>query len=106
MGLMILFAISFQSVHSFEHLKKQFSEKECIHVYHKHKTEINHSHYDFEKCFVCDFTFHPSSFDFKEQFQFIVKNFWPFSNSNYCLKINDFFIGKNFRLRAPPIFMV
>ena len=57
MGLIVLFAILFQSVHSFEHLAKQLSEKQCHHKYHSHKTEINHSHHNFDKCFVCEFAF-------------------------------------------------
>jgi len=53
----ILFALLFQSAHSYEHLAKQFSEKHCDHKYNSSKTEFSHSHHDFDDCFTCEFSF-------------------------------------------------
>jgi len=52
----VLFAMLLQSVHSFKHISKLFSEKECHHKY-TGKTEISHQHHPFDHCFACDFTF-------------------------------------------------
>ena len=106
MGLMLLFAIAFQSFHSFEHLVKQFSEKKCHHVYHNHKTEVNHGHDGLEKCFVCEFAFSSytsisfNSFEFKT---LEVPTFYTFC---YSKKIAQKFKGSLFALRAPPRFIV
>jgi len=53
--LAVLFAMLLQSVHSFEHISKLFSEKECHHKY-TGKTEISHQHHPFDHCFACEFT--------------------------------------------------
>jgi hypothetical protein len=39
-----LTAFILQSVHSYEHLRKAFTEKQCHHVYQKNKTVIGHEH--------------------------------------------------------------
>lgn len=105
MGLIVLFAILFQSVHSFEHLAKQLSEKQCHHKYHSHKTEINHSHHNFDKCFVCEFAF--SSYislnktaSFKENKEIVSKYTFEYSK-----EIFSSFKGSLFSLRAPPVFI-
>lgn len=106
MGLMILFAILFQSFHSFEHLVEQFSKKHCHHVYHEHKTELNHGHDGLEKCFTCEFTFSNSvktdflTFNFTKIEEF---KLYSFSQSR---EINSFFCGSLFALRAPPAVIV
>jgi hypothetical protein len=53
----VLFAMLFQSFHSYEHLGKLLSQKQCHHKYNLHKTEITHAHHNFDHCFVCEFTF-------------------------------------------------
>jgi len=106
MGLMILFAIVFQSFHSCEHLVKQFSEKKCQHVYHNHKTEIGHGHDGLEKCFVCEFAFTSytstpnNSFEFKK-----IEVSTPYTFC-YFKEITQKFRGSLFALRAPPSFIV
>jgi hypothetical protein len=103
MGLVVLSAILFQSIHSLEHLAKQFSEKTCHHKYVHHKFELNHSHHDWEKCFACEFTLSNftssdiSTFSFKK-FQIAPVYYFPFSK-----KITTSFKGSLFALRAPPL---
>ena len=58
LGLMVLFSVLFQSIHTFEHVIQQFSGKICVHKYSDDAT-LNHSHH-WEKCSVCDFAFSPT----------------------------------------------
>ncbi|NNT71256.1 hypothetical protein HKT18_03405 [Flavobacterium sp. IMCC34852] len=106
MGLMILFAIFFQSIHSFEHLVKQFSEKECHHVYHEHKTEVTHGHDGLEKCFVCEFAFSNYTSTPVKPFDFRNKEVPTLYTFFYSKEITQKFRGSLFALRAPPFFIV
>jgi archaellum component FlaF (FlaF/FlaG flagellin family) len=56
MSVVILFAILFQSVHSYEHLVKHLSEKKCLHK-RVSSQEITHQHHNSNHCFVCEFGF-------------------------------------------------
>ncbi len=106
LGLMILFAIVFQSAHSFEHLVKQFSEKKCHHSVHSHKTDVTHSHDALEKCFVCEFAFSSYTSPQNKSFEF-QKTEAPTSYTVfYSKEITQKFRGSLFALRAPPSFIV
>jgi hypothetical protein len=103
MGLVVLSAILFQSIHSLEHLAKQFSEKTCHHKYVHHKYELNHSHHDWEKCFACEFTF--SNFVSTAVISIEINKdlihteyFTSYSKENI-----PSFSGSLFALRAPPL---
>jgi hypothetical protein len=103
-GLMIavLFSILIQSWHSYTHLAKQISEKECLHEY-KSSKEITHQHEAFENCFVCAFAL--SSFIGSETISFEFKRTAidlaiPFSTSRI---FPSFFKGALFSLRGPPV---
>jgi hypothetical protein len=106
MGLMILFAIFFQSIHSFEHLVKQFSEKQCQHVYNHHKTEIGHGHDGLEKCFVCEFAFSSYTSTPIKSFEFQKTEAPTAYTVFYSKEITQKFRGSLFALRAPPSFIV
>jgi hypothetical protein len=54
---MVLFSILFQSIHSYEHIATQFSEKKCHHSYNDANGEITHQHYNDDTCYVCHFSF-------------------------------------------------
>jgi hypothetical protein len=105
MGLMILFAICFQSFHSIEHLVKQFSEKKCLHVYHNHKTEVNHGHDGLEKCFVCEFAFSSYTSTTLKYFEFKKAEVPTSYAFFYSKEITQKFRGSLFSLRAPPSFI-
>ena len=100
--LAVLFSMLFQYVHSYEHLAKQLSEKECSHKYISSQ-EITHQHHDFDNCFVCNFTVSTfissdiSNFEFKK---IIFPSGYSLFNSR---EITQFFKGSLFALRAPPI---
>jgi len=106
MGLMILFAIFFQSIHSFEHLVKQFSEKKCHHVHHSHKTEITHGHDGLEKCFVCEFAFSSYTPTSLSTFEFRKTEITTSYSVFYSKEITQKFQGALFSLRGPPSFIV
>jgi hypothetical protein len=99
----VLFAMLFQSVHSYEHLAKQLSEKKCSHK-NNSSHEITHQHHNFDHCFVCDFTLSNfisatiSHFEFKKT---NLPSGYSFFNSR---EITQFFKGSLFALRAPPEF--
>ena len=104
LALAVLFAMLFQSVHSFEHLAQQLSEKECHHE-STSKHQITHQHHNFDHCFVCDFKMsHFVGLDF---LHFEFKN--TIITSGYSLfksrAITEFFKGSLFALRAPPVFI-
>jgi len=102
----VLFSILFQSIHSYEHLAKQLSEKQCHHEYNITNTEITHQHHNFDHCFVCEFTLNSfvaseiSSFEFKK---ITIPSGYTFFKSR---AITQFFKGSLFALRAPPSFIV
>lgn len=102
LAVAVLFSMLFQLVHSYEHLAKQFSEKECHHK-HTSKHEITHQHHDFEHCFVCHFSI--SSFVASDihHFEFQQTNFFSGYSLFKSSKIIQFFKGSLFGLRAPPI---
>ncbi|NDP27196.1 MAG: hypothetical protein GZ087_07195 [Flavobacterium sp.] len=101
----VLFSMLFQSVHSYEHLAKQLSEKKCHHE-SSSKHQITHQHHKFDHCFVCDFTlsnFISSDISYFEFKKIII----PTGSSSFkSREITQFFKGSLFALRAPPIFIV
>jgi hypothetical protein len=101
----VLFSILFQSFHSYEHLAKQFAEKQCHHHYNFGKTEFTHPHADFDHCFVCEFTLSsfvaPESFTLKTQTEQAKIPY--FFNTT---EASESFSGSSYSLRGPPYFIV
>ncbi|WP_163391854.1 hypothetical protein [Flavobacterium limi] len=101
LALIVLFSILFQSVHSYEHISKQLSEKKCHHNYNDVNGEITHQHHNDDSCFVCHFAFGSYIGPEKISFQF-------FSNHQeipYSFGISESFISfsKSLNpLRGPP----
>lgn len=100
----VLFSILLQSFHSYGHLAKQLSEKECHHKYTS-KQEITHQHHNFDRCFVCDFKM--SNFINSHILYFQFQNtIIPFGYTFFeSREISPFFKGSLFALRAPPFFI-
>jgi hypothetical protein len=105
-GLAILFAIVLQFAHTFNHLEKELTTKECHHKYTKNQTEFTHAHHNLDHCFVCEFTF--STCIKSDFFTFTFKKVEiPVSYSYfYSREITQSFRGSLFALRAPPSFIV
>lgn len=53
----VLFSMLFQSLHTYEHLEKQLSQKQCHHKYNVTGKEITHQHKKVDHCYVCEFAF-------------------------------------------------
>jgi hypothetical protein len=105
-GMAVLFALVLQSVHTFSHLEKELTKKQCHHKYAKNKTEFTHAHHNNDHCFVCEFTFSTSiksdffSFNFKRVQIPVSYSYF------YSKEITQSFRGSLFALRAPPSFIV
>ena len=104
-AIVVLFSILFQSVHSYEHLVKQISEKQC---YHKPTSgyQITHQHHNLDHCFVCDFTLGGFVTSNIFYFKFIKNQISTGYSFLYFKEIRTFFKGSLFALRAPPTFIV
>lgn len=101
LGLMVLFSILFQSIHSYEHISQQLSEKKCHHNYNDVNGEITHHHDNDDSCLVCHFTFGSYLSPEKFSFQFYnnhgeIPYFFGFSESVIT------FSGSLYALRGPP----
>lgn len=102
-AIAVLFAVLFQSFHSFEHLAKQFTEKKCHHA-HKSVAEITHQHHNFDHCGICDFTFSsfvsPDAIAFHSFASYIAIPYY-FSKT----ETPDFYSGSSHSRRGPPVFI-
>ena len=102
-SFLVLGAIALQAVHSFHHLEQFVTTKHCHHKYALNKTEINHSHHDFDHCFVCEFAlsnytpYQHYAYTFKKP---TVHQAYTFA---YSKQITQSFRGALFALRAPPL---
>lgn len=105
LALMVLFSILFQSIHSYEHIVKQLSEKQCHHDYNDPSGEITHQHHDYETCFVCHFTFGSYVVPDQAAFQFHILN----KEIPYFFTLSErvFSISESlYLLRGPPAVLV
>jgi hypothetical protein len=101
LAVAVLFSMLLQSVHSFEHLRHVFSEKECHHQY-TGQADISHQHHPFDECFVCEFTF--SAFITPQTFSYSVyftPEYIPY-NSAIPTEAVFSFSGSSYSLRGPP----
>jgi hypothetical protein len=100
-AVMILFSILFQSIHSYEHIVKQLSEKQCHHNYNDPNGEITHQHHDYDLCFVCNFAF--GSYLVPDSFSFQFLSFQKETPYFFALTENILsFSGDFYFLRGPP----
>jgi hypothetical protein len=99
----VLFAILFQSIHSYEHHSEQITAKFSHQHLSKNKAEISKNHSISEKCATCDFHF--SSFTTNDfyLFSFFKNNVVKALNSFFSIQHSSFFAGSLFSLRAPPL---
>ncbi|RXM44429.1 hypothetical protein [Flavobacterium sp. YO64] len=101
-SLTVLFTMLFQTIHSYEHVFKQLSEKHCDHKYTAGQNEITHSHSVDSSCSICHFafsTFIPNSFQIPSFHKVISEISYQFV---YSQTVSTFFKGSLFALRAPP----
>lgn len=97
----VLFAILFQSLHSYEHFLGD--EISIVQKDSNHK-DLHQNDHNHEKCFVCEFTFSSFLANEKPSFTFfseIVKVPYQFP-----ISVNPtVFSGLSFSLRGPPSFI-
>jgi hypothetical protein len=102
MSVTVLFAMLFQTIHSYEHVYKQLTEKHCDHHSVDGQKQITHSHSVDTNCHVCHFafsTFIPNAF---QALSFHKINIEALYISFYTKVASSFFKGSLFALRAPP----
>jgi hypothetical protein len=103
MPLIVLFAILFPAVHSYEHILDSNNSKEKTELSVSEKPQFKSQLHSFHKCSICDFKFSAvGTFEF-DVFTFfksitVVKHVLSY-NKQYFLV----FKGSLFSLRAPPI---
>lgn len=99
--LSVLFAILFQSLHSYEHF---LGEELAVHQLDSKKLDLHQNDHNHEQCFVCEFTFssflasEKPSFTFLSEFVNVPYQF-PFSVNPAV------YSGSSFSLRGPPTFI-
>ena len=101
MPLLVVFAILFPAIHSYEHIQNHNAAHKISIQHHTGKTEFKlHKHSD--ECAICHFKFSPvSTFSFVH-FDFY-KSFSITTNVGFYFKAySSFFKGSLFALRAPP----
>ncbi|MBP4139028.1 hypothetical protein [Flavobacterium geliluteum] len=101
-SLVVLFAMLFQTVHSYEHVYRQITETHCDHSDSTSKNQITHSHSIDSDCSICHFAF--STFI---PIDFYYAAFTNFTEATSCTFLyaavsTTFFKGSLFALRAPP----
>ena len=102
MPLIVLFAILFPAVHSYEHILDTKLSKEKTEFSLSEKTEFKSKQHSYHHCSICDFKFSAvGTFEFAV-FQFY-KNISAVKHITfYSVQHFSFFKGSLFSLRAPP----
>jgi hypothetical protein len=98
----VLFAMLFQTLHSYEHVYKQLTEKHCNHQSVDGQKQITHSHSVDSNCHICHFafsTFIPNTFPTLSFHKVNLETCYVFF---YTKPTSAFFKGSLFALRAPP----
>jgi hypothetical protein len=105
LALTILFSILFQSIHSYEHIAKQLSEKQCHHNYNDPSGEITHEHHNYDLCYVCHFAF--ASYIVPQEFAFQFHTFKTEIPYFFTLSEKVFSTSESaYLLRGPPTALV
>ncbi|HEY0046307.1 MAG TPA: hypothetical protein VGB44_06325 [Flavobacterium sp.] len=98
----LLFAMLYQSVHSFHHIVEEFTVEKCHHNHSDSKTELTHQH-DAEKCFTCEYRFSnftPTTF---YQYSVALPTQESVNLTLYFPQDVQGFSGSSTTLRGPPI---
>jgi hypothetical protein len=100
LAIAVLFSILFQSIHTYGHLEKQLSQKQCHHKYSS-SSEITHQHHNFDHCNVCEFSF--GSYISPKQFPYQLYS--TYKQIPYFIGAKETvlsFSGSLYSLRGPP----
>ncbi|MDR7211564.1 hypothetical protein J2W48_003519 [Flavobacterium piscis] len=103
MSLIVLFAILFPTIHSYEHFPEQNSGKQKTEIHSLNKNEFKLSNHSTEKCSICDFKFSTFTSTLFSAFQFYKSTAVIYYSFFYFKTPSTFFKGSLFALRAPPL---
>lgn len=104
MPLIVLFAILFPVVHSYEHISNHDSRQKTEHHESGNKADFKVENHCSDQCHICHFKFSSvSTFTF-ESFQFYQNRTLTQQVRFYTKSYLSFFKGSLFALRAPPLF--
>lgn len=94
----VLFAILFQTLHSYEHF---LGEEISFHQHDSNQKDLHQNDHNHEKCFVCEFTF--SSFLANEKPSFTFLSAFVKVPYQFPFSVNPtVYSGSSFSLRGPP----
>lgn len=104
MPLIVVFAILFPAIHSYEHIQNHNAEHKSITQHlHTFKAKIEVQDHSGEDCAICHFKFSPvGTFTFVT-FQFYKNSAIIHYRHFYSKSYSPFFKGSLFSLRAPPL---
>ncbi|WP_173964227.1 hypothetical protein [Flavobacterium collinsii] len=102
MSVTVLFAMLFQTLHSYEHVYKQLTSKHCDHTYIDGQKQITHSHTADTNCQICHFTFSTFIPETFQSYSFLKVSIETCCAFFYVKTAAVFFKGSLFALRAPP----
>lgn len=101
--IVVLFAILFPAIHSYEHIHGHKSEREYILKTNNGKSEFRLDNHTNDECAICHFKISPvSTFSF-ETFTFYKNSSITSFVAFYATSFSNFFKGSLFALRAPPV---
>lgn len=101
--LLLLVVGIFRLYHNLEHFIAYQNHAKCNHSYSSN-TEISHTHFDFDSCFICDFSIFDSLNTtnlYSNIVSIFIENNLKFFNLEKFSNASPFFIS----LRGPPLFM-
>ncbi|SHL76162.1 hypothetical protein SAMN05444366_1464 [Flavobacterium saccharophilum] len=103
--LVVVFAILFPAIHSYEHIQNHNSSHKSIKLqFHTNKADLKVHDHSNEECAICHFKFSPvATFTF-DCFQFYKNSALIHTTHFYSKSFSEFFKGSLFSLRAPPVF--
>ena len=98
----VLFSMLLQSWHTYEHVAKQLSQKQCHHKENVTGTELTHQHQKVDHCAVCEFALgnYVSLKDISYQLRSTSKEIPYFFTENEAIIS---FSGSLYSLRGPPV---
>lgn len=101
--MVVLFAILFPAIHSYEHIHGHTSAHENILKHDGAKSEFKLHDHSNDECAICHFKISPvSTFSF-ETFTFYQNSSITSFVAFYSAAYSNFFKGSLFALRAPPV---
>ena len=92
-----------QSIHSYEHVVSQLTEKQCHKKHAEIGTQVKHKHPTLDHCFSCEFTF--SSFTSIDSKPLVFTKYTDFFKTTffYLDSLNPYYKGISYALRGPPL---